>query len=110
MAEFPEPPETYQEFVRRFPKLGDAWRLAADAGRVGPLDGPTLRLVKLATAVGSLREGAVHAGVRKALAEGVPPEAIAQVIAAAAGTIGFPAAVAVYSWVRDLIPEIRPGA
>src|SRR5690349_24176941 len=103
MDDSPEPPETYQEFVRRFPKLAEAWRLAAEAGRDGPLDTPTLRLVKLAAAVGALREGAVHAGVRKALAERVPAAAVAQVLAAA-GTIGFP--VAVYSWVRDLLPEV----
>ena len=59
--------------------------------------------MKLAVAIGALREGAVHAGVRLALAQGATKEELAQLIALAAGTIGLPATVAVYSWVQDLI-------
>jgi 4-carboxymuconolactone decarboxylase len=58
-------------------------------------------LVKLAIAIGALREGAVHASVRKALAMGITREEIEQVIALAAGTLGLPATVAVFSWVED---------
>jgi 4-carboxymuconolactone decarboxylase len=103
MNPMPQPPETYEAFLRRFPKLGRAWEELAEAGREGPLDEKTARLVKLAVAVGALREGAVHAGVRKALAQSISREEIAQLIALAAGTIGLPATVAVFSWVQDLI-------
>lgn len=99
----PQPPETYEAFLKRFPKLGQAWESLAEAGRDGPLDAKAARLVKLAVSIGALREGAVHAGVRKALAEGITRKEIAQVLALAAGTIGLPATVAVFSWVRDLI-------
>ncbi len=105
----PKPPETYEAFRRRFPKLGRAWEALAEAGREGPLDEKTVRLVKLGVAIGALREGAVHAGVRMALAGGVSQEEIAQVIALAAGTIGLPATVAVFSWVRDLIEITEQG-
>ena len=54
----PQPPQTYQEFVRRFPKIGQAWEELAEAGRDGPLDDRTARLIKLAVAIGNLREGA----------------------------------------------------
>lgn len=103
MNPLPQPPETYEAFLRRFPKLGLAWEVLAEAGREGPLDEKTARLVKLAVAVGALREGAVHAGVRKALTQSISREEIAQLIALAAGTIGLPATVAVFSWVQDLI-------
>ena len=103
MDEAPRPPATYEAFVQRFPELGQAWGLLAEAGRRGPLDERTARLVKLAVAVGALREGAVHAGVRKALAQGIPREAIDQVLALAAGTLGLPATVAVFSWVEDCL-------
>jgi hypothetical protein len=43
----PKPPKTYQEFIRRFPKLGEAWENIAEAGRQGPLDDKTARLIKL---------------------------------------------------------------
>jgi alkylhydroperoxidase/carboxymuconolactone decarboxylase family protein YurZ len=85
--------------------------MIAEAGREGPLDARTARLVNLAVALGALREGAVHAGVRKALAQGISREEIEQVIALAAGTLGLPAAVAVYSWVEDVLtPEGGKGS
>jgi alkylhydroperoxidase/carboxymuconolactone decarboxylase family protein YurZ len=98
-----KPPETYQAFVKRFPKLGQAWESIAEAGKEGPLDGKTVRLLKLAVAIGALREGAVHAGVRKAIANGISREEIEQVITLAAGTLGLPATVAVYSWVEEVL-------
>ena len=101
MAEMPKPPDAFLEFVKRFPKVGESWRMAQDAGMAGPLDEKSARLVKLGIAIGTLREGAVHSAVRKALASGATVAEIEQVIALAAGTIGFPSAVAVYTWVRD---------
>ena len=105
MANMPKPPDTFIEFTQRFPKLAEAWRLAGEAGTGGPLDEKTARLVKLAVAMGCLREGAVHSAVRKALASGVSRAEIEQVIALAASNLGFPATVAVYSWVRDELPK-----
>ncbi len=102
MQPAPKPPETYQAFVKRYPKLGQAWEAIAEAGEDGPLDAKAARLVKLAVAVGALRQGAVHANVRKALAMGLTREEVEQVIALAAGTLGLPATVAVYSWVEEV--------
>jgi 4-carboxymuconolactone decarboxylase len=99
----PKPPETYEAFVRRYPRIGRAWEELAEAGKDGPLDVRTARLVKLALAIGALREGAVHANVRKALAAGIPAAEIEQVVALAAGTLGLPATVAIFSWVRDAL-------
>jgi 4-carboxymuconolactone decarboxylase len=95
------PPAAHQEFVRRFPRLGKAWDLVNEEGGTGPLDARTQRLVKLAIAVGAMREGAVHSGVRKARDAGASLAEMEQVVALAASTIGFPASVAVWSWVRE---------
>ena len=97
----PKPPKTFLEFGERFPKLQQGWESIAEAGREGPLDERTARLVKLGIAIGAMRDGAVHASVRKARAMGIPDEAIEQVVALAAGTVGLPAAVAAWSWTRD---------
>lgn len=97
----PKPPETYEAFVKRYPQIGQAWESIAEAGKEGPLGEKTIRLIKLAIAIGALREGAVHASIRKALSMGIPREEIEQVIALAAGTLGLPATVAVFSWVQD---------
>lgn len=97
----PRPPKAYEEFVQRFPKLGEAWDAIAEAGNDGPLDERVRRLVKLAVAIGALREGAVKASVRKALAVGIGLRELEQVVALAAGTIGLPAAVAAFTWIHD---------
>ena len=93
MKNNPKPPRVYETFVRRYPKLGEAWENIAQAGSDGPLDPKTARLIKLAVAMGS--------GVRKALAAGISKEEIEQTIALAAGTLGMPSTVAVFTWVHD---------
>jgi 4-carboxymuconolactone decarboxylase len=97
-----KPPAMYNRFVDRFPKLGEAWSCVAEAGEDGPLDERTQRLIKLGVAIGALRQGAVHSGVRKALGMGISPEEVEQVVALAAGTLGLPSTVAAYSWVLDI--------
>jgi len=99
----PKPPRTHGEFIARYPELGKAWELINAAGKsAGPLDEKTRRLVKLGIAIGARQEGAVHSSVRKALALGITPEELEQVVALAAGTLGMPATVAAFTWVRDV--------
>lgn len=105
---FPEPPAKYRAFTQRFPKLAEAWDCIHDAGAAGPLDEKTMRLVKLAVAIGAQRQGAVHASARKARALGITPEELDQVVALAAGTIGLPATVAAWTWILD--PQDPSGA
>jgi alkylhydroperoxidase/carboxymuconolactone decarboxylase family protein YurZ len=105
MADLPPPPSAYATFTARYPDLEKAWENMAMAGRDGPLDKDTQRLVKLAIAVGAFREGAVHASVRKAIAMGIEVEALEQVVALAASTIGMPATVAAFQWVRDIADD-----
>src|SRR5262245_57341942 len=96
-----QPPAAHREFVRRFPGLGRAWELAQDEAATGPLDARTQRLVKLAIAIGAQRESAVHSAVRKARDAGVSLAEMEQLVPLAASTIGFPASVAVWGWIRE---------
>ena len=100
-----KPPKMYSTFVARYPKLGIAWENIAEAGKEGPLDERTVRLIKLGISIGALREGAVHSSVRKAVDMGIPREELEQTVALAAGTLGLPATVAAFSWVRDIIGD-----
>ena len=102
MPRMPEPPATFKDFIATYPELARAWEQAQDAARKGPLDLKTQRLVKLAIAMGAMREGAVHSAVRKARAAGASESEIAQVVALGATTLGFPATVALFSWVREV--------
>ena len=104
----PKPPKAFEMFSQRYPKLGAAWELIHEAGDEGALDERTRRLVKLAVAIGALREGAVRAGTRKALAMGIEPAVIDQVVALAAGTLGMPATVAVSTWVDPILRPSQP--
>lgn len=101
------PPEAYREFVRRYPKLGEAWESARAGEEDGPLDEKTSRLLKLGVSIGAFREGAVHSAVRKALAAGASAAEVRQVIALAASIIGFPSAVAVHSWLSEEVDGRR---
>ncbi len=105
MTDLPSPPAAFVHFADLHPGLAAAWEAAGQAGQEGPLDSTAVRMVKLGVAIGAMREGSVHASVRKALAQGVSPEALDQVVAIAAGTIGFPATVAVHTWVHDILDE-----
>lgn len=100
-------PAVHREFVARFPGIGEAWDLVNADGASGPLDVRAQRLAKLAIAIGALREGAVHSAVRKAKDAGVTLAEMEQVVALAASTIGFPSAVAVWSWIRDEVRSQR---
>jgi alkylhydroperoxidase/carboxymuconolactone decarboxylase family protein YurZ len=103
MSDLPRPPATHDEFSGAFPELAEAWQILGAAGKEGPLDERTARLVKLAIAIGAQQEGAVHASVRKGLAMGITREELHQVVALSAGTLGFPRTVAAYTWIKDLL-------
>ena len=97
-------PKAYQEFITRYPELGEAWQLMSRAGKgCEELELKTQLLMKLGIAVGAQRPGSVSSAVRKALDAGVSVNEIEQVVALAASTIGLPASVASYGWISEAI-------
>ncbi|MDA8020365.1 MAG: carboxymuconolactone decarboxylase family protein [Thermoanaerobaculia bacterium] len=95
------PPGAYKDFVSRYPDLGKAWKSIREAEQDGPLGERERRLLKLAVAMGAMRQGVVSSGVRKALAAGITLTEIEQLVALTASTVGLPSAVALHGWVRD---------
>ena len=85
----------------------DGWTSYTALGKsvadAGELDARTRRLLKLALAVGAGSEGAVHSHARQAREEGIVDADIRQVVLLAITTLGFPAAMAAYSWVNDIL-------
>ena len=99
-------PAVYLRFRDRFADVTagqDALARAVDA--VGPLDEKTKRLVKLGVAVGAQAEGAVRSNVRKALTAGASLEEIEQAILLGLTTRGFPATVAAWQWMTEVVGE-----
>lgn len=96
-------PSTYEQFCSEFPEIAKHFEnLGESATAIGPMDGKTCRLIKLALSVGSRLEGAVHADTRKALKAGATKQELYQVTLLAITTIGFPASMAAMSWIRDI--------
>jgi alkylhydroperoxidase/carboxymuconolactone decarboxylase family protein YurZ len=86
------------------PALWKAYEnLGQACSEAGPLTGTSTHYVKLALAIGAGSEGAVHSHVRRALKDGVEPEAIRHVAYLAVTTLGFPRAVAALTWIEDVL-------
>ena len=97
-------PGRYQDFAKSYPGVMQAVEALGEATRAaGPLDKKTCTLVKLAIALGALREGAVHSHTRRALEAGCTPDELRHVGVLAITTIGFPSTMATMSWVEDIL-------
>jgi alkylhydroperoxidase/carboxymuconolactone decarboxylase family protein YurZ len=97
-------PVRFKEFSEQYPDVMRAYEaLGAATAEAGPLEPRTRELVKLAIAIGALREGAVHSHTRRALAADCTPEEIRHVVLLATTPLGFPAMMAALSWVDDVL-------
>jgi alkylhydroperoxidase/carboxymuconolactone decarboxylase family protein YurZ len=89
--------EDFPAVWERYAALGKA------VAESGTLDAKTRRLLKLALSIGAGSEGAVHSHVRQGKEEGLSDAELRQVALLAITTLGFPAAMAGYSWVNDIL-------
>jgi alkylhydroperoxidase/carboxymuconolactone decarboxylase family protein YurZ len=97
-------PAVYQRFIAAYPDVIEAQHeLSRLLHASGPLSAAERRLAKLGIAVGSGSPGAVRSHARKALAEGISVEAMHHVVVLAISTAGFPAAIAAYAWVNEVV-------
>ena len=99
-------PKRFKKFQKDFPDVAKAYEeLGTAVHKSGPLDDKTRALIKLAISSGAGMEGAVHSHTRKAIEAGCKKAEIKQTVMLALPTIGFPATMAVMSWVEDIIEE-----
>ena len=96
-------PRAAANVVENYPEVWEAYgKLGAACANAGPLDAQTIRLVKLALAIGAASEGATHSHVRRSLDEGLTKAAVKQVAMLAIPTLGFPRANAALTWIEDI--------
>ena len=99
-------PEFLEGVIKQYPEV---WKAYQDFGEAcsdaGPLDEKTVRLVKLALAVGAKSEGAVHSHTRRALKQGISPEELRQVALLAVTSIGWSPSMAALSWIQDVVDQ-----
>ena len=97
-------PESHRRFQEKYPDVWMAYdRLGSAVHAAGPLDEQQRALVKLGMALGSQKEGAVHAHVRKALEAGLSAEQVRHAVLLAIPTLGFPATMAALTWADDIL-------
>lgn len=101
-----KPPKRFRAFIERHQQVGEAYTALSEATMdAGPLDRKTAQLVKLGVAIGMRQEGAVHAHARKALDAACTPDELRHAAMLATTTLGFPAMMAAYSWIEDVLGE-----
>jgi 4-carboxymuconolactone decarboxylase len=97
-------PNVYQRFRDEYADVMEAFDSFAEATHAaGPLSTREQRLANLGIAVGCSSEGGVRSHTRKALSEGIEPEAIRHVALLASSTAGYPAAIAGYKWINEVL-------
>jgi len=103
-----KPPPFYDALRAAQPEVVAAYEALGDAARgAGPLTPGETELVKLAFAAGARLEGAIHSHTRRALDEGVAPEALRHVGLLAITTLGFPHAMAIRSMIEEQIAKSK---
>jgi 4-carboxymuconolactone decarboxylase len=107
MAQLPQP---FLDFSRAYADVVSAYEaLGRACAEAGPLDAKTRELIKLGMAIGGRLEGAVHAHARRALDAGATPAEIQHVVTLAIPTVGFPTAIAAFTWVGDVLSDQTKG-
>jgi alkylhydroperoxidase/carboxymuconolactone decarboxylase family protein YurZ len=102
-------PGRFLKFQKDFPQVFAAYDALGQAtAQSGPLDPKTRALVKLAIAVGSQLEGAIHSHTRRAVEAGCAAQEIRQVILLATTTLGFPAMMKALSCAEDILSNPKP--
>jgi alkylhydroperoxidase/carboxymuconolactone decarboxylase family protein YurZ len=100
------PPRSWRRLCDEFPAVTDAYDALSEVCRhSGPLDAPSVTLVKLAISVGLHAERTVHAHAKKALREGADPAALRQIAMVALPSVGLPAALDALHWIDESIRE-----
>ena len=99
-------PVHFERFLKEYPEIAAAYERLGDAvHNYGALNDKERAIVKLSLAAGAKLEGVVHSQVRKAIKTGLSKKEIRQVALLAIPTIGFPHAMAVLSWMDDILDK-----
>lgn len=92
-------PGPYQQFIQKYPKLGEAHEhIASLVEQAATLDAKTCFLIKIGICVGAGLESALRSHVRRAMKCGATREEIEQSILLGMNTVGFPRTVASWTW------------
>jgi len=99
-------PKRFEKFLKDYPEIAAAYeKLGEVVHKTGTLNEKERAIVKLSLAAGARMEGAVHSQVRKAIKAKLTKNEIRQIALLSIPTIGFPSAIAILSWMDDVLDK-----
>ena len=97
-------PEIFKQFTRDHKEIADTLERVGDlCSEAGPIEGKHRHLIQLGVAVGAESKGAVRSHARRALQAGASAEEVEQAVLLAVSLVGFPAMIASYGWVKEVL-------
>jgi len=97
-------PEIFKTFVEKHTEIANAYRNVGDlCATAGPIDARMQHLIQLGVAIGMGSKGAIRSHSRRALQTGATEEEIIQTVLLSGTIVGFPAMIASYGWVREVL-------
>lgn len=103
-------PDIFKAFQENHPEILDAFQKVGDlCSQAGPIDAKTRHLIQLGVAVGAASKGSVRSHARRALDHGASIEEIRQAVLSAITIVGFPAMIAAYGWVDEVLSAPERG-
>lgn len=97
-------PDIFKSFIRNHGDIADAYRQVGDlCAAAGPIDAKIQHLIQLGVSIGQESKGGVRSHARRALDAGATPEEVVQTVLLSMTIVGFPAMIASYGWVQELL-------
>ncbi len=97
-------PDIFKTFLEKHRDIADAYRKVGDlCAQAGPIDLKTQQLIQLGVSIGASSKGAVRSHARRALDAGASEGEIMQTVLVSGSIVGFPAMIAAYGWVQEVI-------
>ncbi len=97
-------PDIFKSFIEKHGAIADAHRQVGDlCAEAGPIDAKSQHLIQLGVSIGAGSKGAVRSHARRAIDNGASPEEVAQTVLLSMTIVGFPAMIAAFGWVQELL-------
>ena len=97
-------PDIFKKFVERNREISEALLKVGElCSQAGPIDNVTQHLIQMGIAVGANSQGGVRSHARRALDAGATKEQLSQTVLLSATIVGFPAMIAAYGWLEEMI-------
>jgi len=98
-------PDIFKQFLEKYPEIANAHlRVGELCAKAGPLDQKRQHLIQLGVSIGLGSKGGVRSHARRALEVGATEEEIVQTLLLSTTIVGFPAMIAAYGWVQEVLP------